>query len=230
MKNIWIIALSVVLTGAIIGGGTYYFVNSKAEKDKKELNRQISTLQKQVSDLESQPTTTTTAPTTTSTPPTITPTTDETANWQIYTSKDYGYSIKFPKDLYYKGDKVQQYPGEFGAMDLIISDIENMGIQDVMQNEKIHITVTTSKKSADDTLYEYLTKEGIKASSISEIAINNVKSYKIQPSASQTATSVYTVNNNIVYNLHGINYLKESLDSTNFKLMQQIIDTFKFSQ
>lgn len=206
MKNIWIIIVTVILTGLIVGGGTYYFVNSEAEKDKKELNKQITNLQKQISESSN----------------------DETDNWQIYVSEEYGYSIKFPKNLYYKGDKVQQYPGEFGAMDLIISDIEKMGIQDVMLDEKIHITVTINKKSADETLYDYLKQQGIPDNQLSEITFNNVKSYKMQSSFDQPSISIYTVNNNIVYGLQGINYLKESINSDNFLLIQKIIDTFKF--
>lgn len=91
MKNIWLIIITIVLTSAVVGGGTYYFVNSKAEKDKKELNSQISDLNNKISAAQTALDQTTTPTTSTGT----TATTDETANWKTYTNDTYNYSIKY---------------------------------------------------------------------------------------------------------------------------------------
>jgi hypothetical protein len=86
MSTGMIIGIAVIVA-IVFGGGAYAYVNSKAEKEKKDLNAQISDLQKQVA--ASATTATTTAPITTTT-------TDETANWKTYTSPTFGYSIKYP--------------------------------------------------------------------------------------------------------------------------------------
>jgi len=46
MKPIWIILISVIVTGGLVSGGTYYFVNSKADRDKENLQAQINDLSK----------------------------------------------------------------------------------------------------------------------------------------------------------------------------------------
>ena len=51
MKTIWIVLISVLGTALIAGGGTYYFLNQKAEKDKEDLQVQISDLNKQYDEL-----------------------------------------------------------------------------------------------------------------------------------------------------------------------------------
>jgi len=86
MKNIWTILLSIALAGAIVGGTTYNFVNSKSEKDKNELRSHFFNLNKENShspanlkDL-------------------------ATTDWKTYDStinstlKDKGFIFKYPKD------------------------------------------------------------------------------------------------------------------------------------
>lgn len=211
----WIVLIVIVclLLGGV--GGYYYF-----QSQEKETPVALTPTQAQTA------ITPTTTPTST---PTAT-TTDETADWETYKSKNYGYSIKFPKDLYYKGDKVQSYPGEFGAQDLIISDIEKMGIQDIMANEKIHITIATIKKPSDQSFYDYV-KNNIGDSEISEIEIGGKEAYKINYSTTNHPNiNIHANNDDIIYFINGTNYLGESIDSENFQLMQKIIDTFKFTQ
>jgi len=150
--------------------------------------------------------------------------------WKDYSST-YGFSIKFPSNLYFKGNNIPAIPqtgSDFGS-DLIISDIQAMGVQDVLPSEKIHVTVSISKKSATESLLDYLKREGYQDSQITEITFNNVKSYKIVPTSTQPFISIYTANDTYVYDIEGINYSGDSIDSDNFKLMQQIIDTFTFN-
>jgi len=52
MKTIWIVLISVVVTAGVIGGGTYYYFDNKATKDKNNLQAQIDDLNKQVADAE----------------------------------------------------------------------------------------------------------------------------------------------------------------------------------
>jgi len=91
MKPIWIMLITIILTGAVIGGGVYYWQNKKITNVKNDLNSQITTLQKQVTDLkEASGVAATSTPTTN--------TVDETANWKTYTNEAYGFSFKYPSD------------------------------------------------------------------------------------------------------------------------------------
>jgi hypothetical protein len=90
---------------------------------------------------------------------------DPYEGWQTYRNTGWGYTIKYPRGLFIKentqGDK---FPGDtsrcpmcgHGGQTLIISDVKNMGIHDLMPNEKIHITISTHKKEDGQTLESYL--------------------------------------------------------------------------
>ena len=56
VKTIWIILISVVVFGGLIGGGTYYLVNTKVTKDKIDLQAQINNLNTRISNTEKSPT------------------------------------------------------------------------------------------------------------------------------------------------------------------------------
>lgn len=48
MKTIWVVVITVVITGVLVGGGTYYFLNKQATDDKNALQAQITELGAQV--------------------------------------------------------------------------------------------------------------------------------------------------------------------------------------
>lgn len=70
------------IVAIVFGGGAYAYVNNKAEKEKKDLNAQITELQSQISS--------------------ATTATDETANWQTYTNTKYSYSVEYPSTWAYR--------------------------------------------------------------------------------------------------------------------------------
>ncbi|MCX6812602.1 MAG: PsbP-related protein [Candidatus Berkelbacteria bacterium] len=119
MKPVWMIVISVVITAGVIGGGTYYLVNSKATKDKDNLQSQITDLNKKVADAEqslatAQSATATTTPTTTPTTSTAT-TTDPTAEWKTYTNATYKFSVKYPSSATPKEINAASFTVDFGS-------------------------------------------------------------------------------------------------------------------
>lgn len=84
-------------------------------------------------------------------------------NWETYTDDAWGFSIKFPKEFYYKvHPQGETYPGEEcmtcgnGGQLLIISDQREMGVQDYGINENVHIVVQTNKWNKEDNLENFI--------------------------------------------------------------------------
>ncbi|MCX6812461.1 MAG: hypothetical protein NTW79_02470 [Candidatus Berkelbacteria bacterium] len=76
MKMFWKILIAVVLTIAVVGGGTYYYMQRKLTNDKNNLQSQINDLNKQISDIKSSP----------------------TFGWKTYTNSTEGFGVKIPAD------------------------------------------------------------------------------------------------------------------------------------
>lgn len=86
------IVLSIVLSAVIVGSGTYYLVNNRANSEKATLQDQITALNTKATPEATTPTVTTPSPTTT------TKTSDPTATWKTYTNTTNAYSVKYPAD------------------------------------------------------------------------------------------------------------------------------------
>lgn len=163
---------------------------------------------------------------------------DETSDWKTYESEGWKYSIKYPSNLYIKsnpqGDKYPDDPStpHDGGQTLIISDLEKMGIQDIMPEEKIHVDVLTMRKKSNQTLYSYL-KELIKhegnESKISETSINGIEGFEIKTSEF-LSISIFVNQGDWVYQLRGCNAVDQDLTSENYQLMRKIFSTFKFTK
>jgi len=151
-------------------------------------------------------------------------------NWETYTDEAWGFSIKFPKEFYFKvHPQGEKYPGEEcatcgnGGQLLIISDQEEMGIQDYGLNENVHVEVLVDK---DLNRVKRIKNESEKMGFIfSEKFLNDNK------------WSVANRDNNIlVYRLVHGDYLYEinsrSIKQDNieesYKIIESIISTFKF--
>ncbi len=151
-------------------------------------------------------------------------------NWETYTDDAWGFSIKFPKEFYYKvpgwGEK---YPGQEcetcgnGGHHLIISDQkENIGNPGIGKDETVHIIISTIKldteealKKREDSLFVY-----------SDILIDG-----------KTALSVESVDKNMIrYSVMKDDYLytiyaeiiKEDESEEIYNLTKEIFSTFKF--
>lgn len=84
--------LIILVTAAVIGAGTYLFLQNKANSDKASLQANIDTLTAQVTTLQKQAaaSTTTSTNTTTKTPAPV-----ATETWKTYTNTDYKFSLTF---------------------------------------------------------------------------------------------------------------------------------------
>ena len=103
-----------VLVAIIFGGGAYAYVNNKAEKEKKDLNAQITQLQSQVSSAKTAITT-----------PGTTTTTDETASWKSYSDTTTGFSFKYPENFtIYDGNSSADWATRSGKNKLNVSALK----------------------------------------------------------------------------------------------------------
>jgi hypothetical protein len=91
MSTFWKIFISVVVTIAVVGGGTFYLMEKQIDSVRSDNQSKMDDLNKQIAGLKST-TSTTATPATTTTPAT----TDATAGWKTYTNSTYGYSFKYP--------------------------------------------------------------------------------------------------------------------------------------
>ena len=156
----------------------------------------------------------------------------EIADWKIYQSVKWGYKISYPATLYTKGDEVQKYPGQEGAQDLIISDIENMGIQDIMPEEKIHIDIYTTpskEKSLDQFVDEY--KIGGEIYNKETIILGKDKAVRFVKKDEFEGGTLYILAKKgyFIYVVRGTNTKNnDPLTDDDYKQMQKIMETFRF--
>ncbi len=86
-----VVAVAAVVAIAF-GGGTYAYVNGKANKEKDELKTQIAQLENGTA---SASATAASSPSSAKSATATTSATDETANWKTYTNTKYGFTLTF---------------------------------------------------------------------------------------------------------------------------------------
>jgi len=107
------IVLTIVITGGVVGGITYYFVNKNATADKNNLQSQIDDLNKKLSDAKTALTTAQTVASSTSnssissTSTSVADSATTSTTWKNYSNTAYGFSMTFPNDNW-KGYKTAE--------------------------------------------------------------------------------------------------------------------------
>jgi len=229
MAGILVVFLTLIITAGLIGGGGYYYFNKKATKEKNDLQAQIDDLNTKLIAAKKEA-----ASTVTSTSG-ATATADETASWQTYSSIKWVYSIKFPKEYYYRGDEVQKDPaGGKGVQDLIISDVKDMNINgDNLAKEKIHVDVSTTE-SKGKTLANFVDTYKIGTTSgRKDIKLGSSDAIQLNSSLDGGGVRIYifTRNNDFIYILRGESGNKtDTIESSNYVTMLKIMKTFSFSE
>lgn len=90
MPTFWKVFISIIITIAVVGGGTFYVMQRQINSIRSDNQTRVDDLNKQIKTLQSA-----TSSTTATTPTT----TDETAGWKTYTNTTYGFSFKYPSNL-----------------------------------------------------------------------------------------------------------------------------------
>jgi len=109
MSTGMVVGIAVIVV-AVFGGGVYAYVNSKTEKEKKDLNAQITEFQNEVS---SAKTATTTAPSPSISA--IAPSVNTATDWKGYKNTKYGFSLTF-NDLWKNYQIVEKKPDDKTAL------------------------------------------------------------------------------------------------------------------
>lgn len=137
--------LTVVVTGLVIGGGTYWYVNNKATTDKAALQSGIDGLNKTLADLEKPVSTTTTPSTTSSTYKKVTRGGDfsfEVPNtWSVFISGD----IELP------ANKLSERKLAVGSTDVAVGDINWTQADFYFSSGDIAAKLVTDAKATDST-------------------------------------------------------------------------------
>lgn len=155
--------------------------------------------------------------------PTTTPVVQDTkSSWKTYTNSEFGYRLKYPANLYLKERQEERR--------IIISDVENMGIQDVLPEEKIHVEVGVKDNTERVSLQSYLEKLMGTLNNVSAYSQNGLSGYKLQMAHQSGITgatvNLYFANGNNIYTIMAINYVS-GLNSQDFNQMEQILSTFE---
>ncbi|EKD58412.1 MAG: hypothetical protein ACD_56C00134G0001 [uncultured bacterium] len=194
----------------------------------------------------------------------------DTGDWKTFTNEGWGYFIKYPGHLFVRantqGDK---YPGDTstdiklasgkidsweGGQTMVMSDKEQMGIQDTMPDEKIHITILTEKYNKEETIKTFL-KERMKTENYDDgnkkisyevitdnkdeysvISHTEVKNWPYDGAWSKQAIVIdnncrFLIKNEWIYEICGNVYNLSKINDPgyNAEILEKIIESFEFS-
>lgn len=207
-----------VIVAIVFGGGSYVYVNNKAEKEKKDLNAQITELQSQVSGA------TATTTTTSSASASATAVTDETASWKTYTGNIYGQntSFKYPSDWTVTRD--EKSTGEPGYLIQLQNKSKTQLNVNIWQTSEV-APATLEQEKSDLT---QTAKSGGFNVSFSDITIGGQQGIKITFSNLSDVEKEHRANPQAAVVKNGIFYSFEPFNSGTTEL-DQILSTLQFT-
>jgi len=220
MKRIWTILITVVATAAIVGGGTWYLIDSHAKKDKDKLQTELDTLNQRIADEAAISGATVTSGTTATTGTTVA---DPTAGWKTYTDTVFGYSVKYPAD-WTKG--VLAGSATFNSPEN--EAIKNSGTQNEAYSPNIIIQTVSSlaeftKFNKDDKTLDSFIRNDATNSKITVTTLDGEKAYKyLTGGIGDAYYQIAAEHNSKVYWIH---FSPGELSTTQEKIMS----TFKFA-
>jgi len=161
----------------------------------------------------------------------------DTSDWKTYTSETWGYSIKYPSNYYLEENETKPASGmSSNAPALIISDQEEMGIQDILNTENTHISLIFETQE-DTTLEKYFENkysDSEKYSGKEEITLGDDKAIACEVKATDSSAPVLALivgQDNTYVTLSAASADKSDLSSDeNYQIMAEIIQSFRFSK
>lgn len=223
MKKIYLILITVIVTGLVVGGLTYYSTNRSAQLQKESLESQISELQSQVEELQ-QEDSSETLPETESTeqPSQI----ESESNLKTYQSSKYGYSFSYPKNWDFDSGILDG--GEiFFIQKTDTSQVVNQPAGDDGP-ATYTVTVAAMKKNEYSSLDDYWS---VSMTNKKSTLLGKRNAYSFIEMAAPSSGPVYataTYHNSRIYRVH---YYSVSTKNTHLKyksVYDNIVDSFKF--
>jgi len=211
MKTWLLVLMTVIATGGLVGGGTYYYFNKKA-------NRDTATLQTQLDELKA--------------PAAATTVVDETADWKTYVNTTYGYSIKYPTN--FDSSVTDNGASFFNVGSDKTNWIISMGKVDLMAVREIEIGGVLEK--ARSVTFEQFVSNDLPGQGTSKI--ENVKKISVDPGivylvtySGQTMKGDALTSYYAYYDLGNNQYLMMMLNgSVNLAIFEKMLPTFKFDE
>jgi|SRR3972149_5538530 len=218
--RILVLILVILLTAGAIGGGVYYV-----------LNQQIKKQDKLIEELQKKETTTKTEENKTE----ASVAKDETADWKTYTSSEWGYSIKYPKEYFLKEIGADNSDAGIGR-NIIISNLVNPGIQDFVSGQKFSFDVRRSSNTGYtlDTFFDerHASNGQFKTTKIGGTKVGSLDAIKYRTDdtiGNYDSYGLIVIKDNYVYELIGGIASDQNLGTyeSNFEKM---INTFQFTK
>lgn len=214
MKSIWIVVITVIITGGIVGGGGYYYLNSKATKEKNDLQAQIDDLNAKIKAAQTALSTDSSISTST------TAATEETASWKTYTNSAFGFSIKYPSD--YFSSEASSFTPNDGVFINSSADAEGALVSVEAQSASGSLDVNVAGRTSDSsfseatktTLAGVAAYEGVSQGMFSSYGIIVMKGLNIVE---------------IVFDTGNVNGLAKSKAALTV-IQKQILSTFQFAK
>jgi hypothetical protein len=145
MKTFWVVLITVIITGGIIGAGGYFYLNSKSVKEKNDLQSQIDDLNAKISAVPEDLFNDISG----SASDSATDSTAITLSWKTYASVKYSYSIKYPANWFLYG----------GDSSLNIQETEDKSTPDSVPGQysnafEVSVKPTTPSETINDAVNE----------------------------------------------------------------------------
>lgn len=240
ISNKIILLVIGVLVLILAGGGTYLALNSKSK---------IQPIVSKESPIS------TPSPTPTSVP---TPAPDETANWKTYTNINYHYSLKIPQDTkilaeeknlegkgldYFEGELAHNVVLQYSLVkeEELLGKTDEEAFKYALKQGALTINIEVIKGVKSD-FAKYAEKGGkllgnpVGGSTIEKIEIGGTQAYKVTYPNRPNATDYYIENikDQVIIYINENRFI-DALDTPDksdelFKLFDQILSTFKFTQ
>ena len=226
MKSLWVILISVLVTGGLVGGGTYYFINLQSTKDKDALEAQVNGLNSKIADTEKL------LADSLATAETAAVATSATASWKTYTSTNYGFSLKYPKDWTVSEPINNSIALRSATTNQWYTENANNSAVDGIANDitiTFYNTISDADINADKsakTIADLVNQTGSGRSGVTQTIFSGGTAYEYTIAGMTSSYEIMAGNNDHVYTIGSNAETKTNLT----EIQKQIIASFSFNK